>query len=328
MRRSHNMKILETPQSGRRGDYVYYMRGKKLCRRRYVTPAHRRTAAQVRARGALGAMAIAWHEFLKEEQRRAWNAAGPKVLSHPRLGQSGPLTGQQHFAGINSARAGIGRKMLLWPPERVEFGPNPVEGLRLSDDQGRMRLKLSVSGLVVEDIMVFGAAPCSAGRKKWRHGAYLGLLPAPLGGESDITDLYVGRYGEPKVGERVFIRIRQQVDGWEGDDKDISEVVWAEAVAAARKEEIRSPKSEVRRKSGIRSPKVAWSGGVAGSVGRIGRKGCTREQHHGFAIPSPWQCRGAGRYSRPIRKVGPVCGVWAVGEVRWNGHWRELWHGT
>src|ERR1035437_1410962 len=107
--------------------------------------------------------------------------------------------------------------MLLWPPEPVVFGPNPVEGLSIGEEQGWMRLRVRVVGPVVGDIMVFGAAPCSAGRKKWRNGAYLGLLPAPGGEGSGITGLDVERDGEPKAGERVFIRTRQQRDGWEDD---------------------------------------------------------------------------------------------------------------
>jgi hypothetical protein len=78
---------------------------------------------------------------------------------------------------------------------------------------------------VTEDIMVFGQAPCSAGRSKRRNVAYLGLLPVPQDGMSDITDLYVARYGEPQAGEKVFIVTRQQKDGWEGDDYETNEIV-------------------------------------------------------------------------------------------------------
>ena len=73
--------------------------------------------------------------------------------------------------------------------------------------------------------MVFGQAPCSAGRMKRRNVAYLGLLPTPEGGVSDITELYVARYGEPKPGEKVFIVTRQQKNGWEREDKVTSEIV-------------------------------------------------------------------------------------------------------
>jgi hypothetical protein len=54
-----------------------------------------------------------WRDLLTQEQRWAWIAAAAKVQSHPRLGQSGPLTGKQYFVGINSARARIGREILL-----------------------------------------------------------------------------------------------------------------------------------------------------------------------------------------------------------------------
>jgi hypothetical protein len=60
---------------------------------------------------------------------------------------------------------------------------------------------------------------------KRRNVSYLGLLPAPEGGVSDITELYVARYGEPKPGEKVFIVTRQQKNGWEREDKVTSEIV-------------------------------------------------------------------------------------------------------
>jgi hypothetical protein len=267
-------------------------------------------------------MAKAWRRVLAEEQRRAWNAAAAKVRSRPRLWQSGWLTGQTHFAGINSARARIGREMLLWPPERVVFGPSPVEGLSISEEQGRLRLRVRVVGPVIEDIMVFGAAPCSAGRKKWRHGAYLGLLSAPVGGESDITELYVERYGEPEPGKRVFIRTRQQRSGWEDDDKDISEVAPVSQGGTAARRRGRGGMllglNELHGLHGLHREAVA---------GRVGQR-CTREQYRGSPIPAPWQCRTGEGCARAVRKVGPVRRLWALGEVRWSGHWRELWHGT
>jgi hypothetical protein len=73
--------------------------------------------------------------------------------------------------------------------------------------------------------MLFGQAPCSAGWSKRRNVAYLGLLPAPQAGLSDITELYVARYGQPGVGRKVFIVTRQQKDGWEGPDQETNEIV-------------------------------------------------------------------------------------------------------
>jgi hypothetical protein len=114
----------------------------------------------------------------------------------------------------------------LWEvPAPVVFSDNPVGQLTLLNGENGVRLLLRVSGPVVEDIMVFGQAPCSAGRSKRRNVAYLGLLPAPQDGMSDITDIYVARYGEPRPGERVFIVTRQQKGGWEGDDQETNEIV-------------------------------------------------------------------------------------------------------
>ena len=219
------MKVISIPSSGKRGNIVAYQSRYGNCQRQLIVPKNTITPAREHMRRAFGSYAGAWSRLLTQAQRVAWNVAGPKVQSAKRLGQSGPLTGQQHFQGINSARACIGREMLLAPPAPVVFGLNPVGKLVISNWEDGVRLLLSVTGPVAEDIMVLGQAPCSAGRTKRRNVSYLGLLPAPEGSVSDITALYVARYGEPRTGEKVFIVTRQQKDGWEGFDQETSEIV-------------------------------------------------------------------------------------------------------
>src|ERR1039458_8040622 len=219
------MKVLDIPKSGKCGLTVAYQSRFGNCQRAWVAPSNKQTSARRHMRGAFGRFAPAWGRLLTETQREAWNVAGPKVQSAARLG-SGPLTGQQLFQGLNSARACIGKKeILLVPPAPVVFEPNPVGQLILTNGEDGARLLLSVTGPVAEDIMVFGQAPCSAGRMKRRNVAYLGLLPAPKDGMCDITELYVTRYGEPRAGEKVFIVTRQQKDGWEGFDQETNEIV-------------------------------------------------------------------------------------------------------
>jgi hypothetical protein len=60
---------------------------------------------------------------------------------------------------------------------------------------------------------VQGAAPVSAGVRCVEHFPFLGLLPPPTEGWSDITELYVARYGLPPVGTIIFIRTCQHLDG-------------------------------------------------------------------------------------------------------------------
>jgi hypothetical protein len=219
------MKILDIPQSGRCGTFVSYRSRFGQCRRALVVPKNTLTAARERARRDFAYYARAWAAMLTEEQRDAWNLAGPKVQSEKRLGQSGPLTGQQHFQGISSARACIGRGMLLLPPEPVVFDPNPVRQLVITNDANGVRLFLKVSGPGTADIMVFGQAPCSRGRSKRRNVSYLGLPPAPEGGLIEITALYVARFGQPPPLTRVFIVTRQQKDGWQDHDLVTNAVV-------------------------------------------------------------------------------------------------------
>ena len=120
----------------------------------------------------------------------------------------------------------IGRcGILLFPTVQIVFGQCPASQLVVRNGENGVRLLLRVSGPMAEDIMVFGQAPCSAGRMKRRNVVYLGLLPAPQGGMSDITHIYVARYGEPRAGEKVFIVTCQQKDGWEGYDQETNEIV-------------------------------------------------------------------------------------------------------
>jgi hypothetical protein len=219
------MKVLSEPSSGKRGKVVAFISRYGQCQRELATPKNTWSPARELMRGSFARLARAWGGLLTDAQRDAWCQAGPKVQSGKRLGKSGPLTGQQLFQGINSARARLGLDMLLTPPAPVTFGPNPVGQLVITNGEGGVRLLLNVTASVAEDIMVFGQAPCSAGRRKRRNVSYLGLLSAPQAGLSDITALYVARFGEPVVGQRVFIVTRQQKDGWEADDHQTSQIV-------------------------------------------------------------------------------------------------------
>jgi hypothetical protein len=98
---------------------------------------------------------------------------------------------------------------------------------RLVSENGAdgVRLYLVVSGELNEDIMVFGQEPCSRGRYKRRNVSYLGLVPPPIGGLSEITRLYNAKFGEPHPGQKIFIVTCQEKDGWKGLDQETSATV-------------------------------------------------------------------------------------------------------
>ena len=202
---------------------VFYRRRHRQYARRYVIPRDPRTPAQQRVRAIMRWLAREWRR-LTEEQRRAWIAVAEQVLSRLRLTQ-GPLTGEMLFMKLNFVLWLLGRDLLLWPSPPVVFGSNPVGELLIRREHRQLRLKLRVEGPVVEDIMVYGEAPVSPARNKPRHPVFLGLLPAPQDGWSDITDQYAARFGLPEIGKKVIICTRQQRDGWEDPCTQVSGMV-------------------------------------------------------------------------------------------------------
>src|ERR1039458_3489431 len=219
------MKILDIPKSGKCGQVVAFKSRYGLCLRQFVTPRNTISPARQFMRRAFGRHSQGYSRKLGEEQRHRWILAAAQVMSDPRLGQNGPLTGQQLYTSINSVRSRVNLPESLEPPARVAFGVRAVGELVSENTEAGVRLRLRITGELNEDVMVFGQEPCSSGRSKRRNVACLGLLPPPVDGWSDITYLYQARYGEPRPGTRVFIVTCQQKNGWKGMDRETSTVV-------------------------------------------------------------------------------------------------------
>jgi hypothetical protein len=219
------MKILDTPRSGKCGQTVAFQSRFGLCLRQYVPQKAGLTPARQHVCAIFGSNSPKWGGRLSEEQRDRWTLAGAQVLSHPRLAQKGPLTGQQLWQAISTVRAIVGLPESLEVPARPVFSRSNVGRLVSENGADGVRLYLVVSGELKEDVMVFGQEPCSRGRYKRRNVSYLGLLPPPIGGLSEITSLYKAKFGEPRPGRKVFIVTCQEKDGWKGLDLETSATV-------------------------------------------------------------------------------------------------------
>ena len=219
------MKILDIPRSGKCGLTVAFQSRFGLCLRQHVPQKAALTPARQRVCAVFGNNSRKWSARLSEEQHDRWTLAGAQVMSHPRLAQKGPLTGQQFWQAISTVRAVVGLPETLEVPARPVFSPSHVGRLVIENGADGVRLYLPVSGELNEDIMVFGQEPCSRGRYKRRNVSYLGLLPPPIGGLSDITRLYTAKFGEPRPGQKVFLVTCQQKDGWKGLDQETSATV-------------------------------------------------------------------------------------------------------
>ena len=217
-------KKLDVPQSGKVGTTVNVNTRYGQIQRQYVVPKDPKTPAQMTIRSNLASVSARWR-VITEQQRVAWTAGGRDVETQHILGQSSYLTGCQFFIKINSARAAIGLEQFDDPPQLPQFAANPVGELSITNKRDTIALKLAVPSTPAEYTLVLAAAPCSAGRSSARHFVFLGFLPAAVQGMSDITALYVARFGVPPAGSKVFVRTQQHIDGWDDFPKQTCAVV-------------------------------------------------------------------------------------------------------
>ena len=128
-------KCLDTAiKSGRCGDWVWYVRNSKQQKRLWRKPKDSRTPKQLHWRTLLATASRKYSQSLTDEQQDACIAAGAKAQSRARLGQSGPLTGQQHWVRQQclQPKAKAGRQT-----EKVAKAPQTQEILRSTWDPRR-----------------------------------------------------------------------------------------------------------------------------------------------------------------------------------------------
>jgi hypothetical protein len=207
------MKILDIPQSGKQGMFVSVQGRYGQYRRRYAVSRKSPSPAQIVARAIFARIRALWRT-LTDAQRATWTTGDQDPHSEPRLGKSGRLPGYLVFMKVNATLAYQGLDPVLTRPERPSFAANPVAGLVVTNTAAAIDLKLSVSNTPATDILVLGTHPRSAGVSFAKHFVILGRLPAAEAGYSNITKLYVDRFGAPPPGTRVFIRTRQVSNGW------------------------------------------------------------------------------------------------------------------
>jgi hypothetical protein len=218
------MKILDIPQAGKIGRQVTASNRSGQYHRQLVIPANPCTQTQIGVRHTFGAIAARWRT-LTQDQRNAWTATAQTTNSVPRLGQSGPLTGSQLFTRINCSRVALGADPLDNPPAPPHFPANPVGVLVITNLGGVITLKLACPNPPAQHTTVRAAAPCSQGIHYSDHYRILGVLSAPVQGFCDITHLYQACYGSPPIGTKVFIRVNQNLDGWQDLLRETSAIV-------------------------------------------------------------------------------------------------------
>jgi hypothetical protein len=151
---------------------------------------------------------------LTPDQRAAWRVASADSYTITRLGRQVALNPYNYFCRINFCRLDLGLSFFELPRPVPSFGTNCVEELVITNDGGSIVLKLRVPQLPTQYTVLQAARPRSPGVSCVQHFPNLGFLPPPVDGWCDITALYVDWYGVPRVGQAIWVRTRQHIDGW------------------------------------------------------------------------------------------------------------------
>jgi hypothetical protein len=207
------MKIQSIPKRGRKGNVIYQETRWGKGAREFVPPDNPRTAQQQDHRRNVQAVTRRWRT-LNDQQRAAWGAATANKYMLTRTGRRVRLSAYHLFVRLNVGRADLGLPQFDLPPAEPVFSDSPVIELVATFTGGRFSLKARVASLRAEHTLVYAAAPVRSGVRYVKHLPFLALLPPPEDGWSDLTDLYVARYGVPKPDWAIWIRTCQHTDGW------------------------------------------------------------------------------------------------------------------
>ena len=176
-------------------------------------PTNPRTVAQQNHRRNVLAVSRRWRT-LSLEQGGTWRALAANRYFVNDKGQRVRLNCFKLFVSLNTRRADLGLPQFDVAPAQPVFSKTPVVELAVSYAGGKFTLKIRLDGIPEHLILVQGARPVRSGVRLVQHFPFLGLLPPPVDGWSDITELYVSRYGVPKPNQAIWIRTCQHIDGW------------------------------------------------------------------------------------------------------------------
>ena len=168
-----------------------------------ATARKRRSAEQRTASADFTQVVKAW-ESLTDQQRLNWRIEG----------ETRGVSGYNYFIKVNMRRRRDGQEPAALPPLDTPYLENPVGQLVITNRRGRIKLELEVSRTPAGRIVVFASPACNRGLSRYNKWyCRLGWLPAPRDGRSNITQMYVARFGKPPVGKRLFIRTLVRLEG-------------------------------------------------------------------------------------------------------------------
>lgn len=207
------MKIIDVPQTGKKGIIVAMPSRYGQVIRQLAIPTNPRSSDQMAVRARLSKFSKAWRS-LTPEQRESWITAASKINTVPVLGQYGTLTGIQHFVRTNCNLQIMGASAVSEPKMPVAFPTLVPTALEITNTIGVIKVCLVCPDDPTEYTAVWAAAPCSNGKSITTGYRLLGACPAPTQGKSNITGMVVAKFGVLTAGTKLFVKANQMIDGF------------------------------------------------------------------------------------------------------------------
>lgn len=215
-------RTLTDQRHGSIGPVVYQGGRYGTVARARVTPINPRTLKQQNVRSVLSTVASEWRG-LTDAGREAWKALAFQM--------PGKLTGFQAYVQLNATLVTCGLPKKEEPPVMPAFGILSCDGLS-ADDTPLVSLQAVADTIAPDKFIVEAARPVSQGISNVSNGfRLLDVIDghAAPAADLDITEAYVARFGAPKLGQRVSIRITAMKDGFKGIPLGYSAIVAAKA---------------------------------------------------------------------------------------------------
>ena len=220
------MKFLDVLSAGKLGSTVFQGGRFGQIKRTLVIPVDPKTPIQIVLRDNLKLVTQSWRT-LTDPERLVWIALAETVMSKPKGGDQGPLTGVQLYTKINCVNLLCGNDMVRLPSPKPDYCPAVATALSIANPAGVLALKLTTIGEPTQaNPWIVRASPSqSPGCHKCDDLRIIGLAPAPQNGLCDVSALHSARFGQPDIGRKIWVSICATHAGWEDFPREFVQIV-------------------------------------------------------------------------------------------------------
>lgn len=199
--------MMMTDARGKLGGQVFSKNRAGSYIRTKVTPSNPQTNYQLAVRSVLGGLSSAWSS-LTLEQISAWNAAVKDWQTTDIFGDLKTPSGKNLFVKINVNLNTIGRPPLDLPPAKVDLSHLPVQGVSYNTTEGEWDFGTLINNpnaLWVVEATPAVPAGVSNVKNRFRLIAFANTSSTLA---ERMQTAYAERFGNPQLGQKVFVRIR------------------------------------------------------------------------------------------------------------------------